>query len=137
LWRFWEKAEAWGMNASEGERGEANLLAVRDPVTGRFVPGHRNIGGRKPYRSVRETIRELGGQGGRQEKLARLAWEKALAGDLQWAQFVMGAYPREVDVGVDAEVRQLDLRSSMDSQERARLFALAVQVELEEAEGGA
>jgi hypothetical protein len=86
---------------------------------------------------VRETIRELGGQGGRQEKLAWLAWEKALTGDLQWAQFVMGAYPREVDVGVDAEVRQLDLRSSMDSQERARLFALAVQVELEEAEGGA
>jgi hypothetical protein len=121
------------------QRGEANLLAVRDPVTGRFVPGHPNIGGRKPYKSIRETIREYGEQYNRREKLVRLAWEKALDGRLDWAEFIMSAYPKEVSAEVGVDVK-LELRETMTQQERARLFALAVRVELGQedgAEGGA
>jgi hypothetical protein len=123
----------------EQEQEQANLLAVRDPVTGRFVPGHRNIGGRKPYKSIRETIREYGEQYNRREKLVKLAWEKALDGRLDWAEFIMSAYPKEVSAEVGVDVR-LELRDTMSAQERARLFALAVRVELGQedgAEGGA
>jgi hypothetical protein len=113
--------------------------ALKRGPDGKFVPGTSGGPGRRFGKSVRETIRELGEVQGRREKLARLAWEKALDGRLDWAEFVMSAYPKEVQAEVDVDVR-LELRETMSAQERARLFALAVRVELGQedgAEGGA
>jgi hypothetical protein len=116
-----------------------NIVRRWHAPDGKFLPGHPRFGGRTKAKSVRETIRELGEQGGRREKLARLAWDRALDGRLDWAEFIMSAYPKEVSAEVDVDVR-LELRETMSAQERARLFALAVRVELGQedgAEGGA
>jgi hypothetical protein len=116
-----------------------NIVRRWHAPDGKFLPGHPRFGGRTKAKSIRETIREYGEEGGRREKLVKLAWEKALDGRLDWAEFIMSAYPKEVSAEVGVDVK-LELRETMTQQERARLFALAVRVELGQedgAEGGA